>query len=227
MYLLMCAVVPPLLLLFYILHLDKIEREPIGQVLKIFFLGCLSVIPAIILELVGENVLSLFLGGDKTSIIYKALDYFIVVAVSEEFCKRYVMMKFMWNNPNFNYRFDAVIYCAASAVGFAAAENFEYMLVEGTGIILARLIPVHAICGIFMGYYIGQAKVAQRCARRALCRHYKFLSMLVPVALHGFYDFALSSESYFLITLAMLMVVIATIAAFITLRRASKKYAPV
>ena len=53
------------------------------------------------------------------------------------------------------------------------------------------------------------------------------MSMIVPVALHGFYDFALSSESAFLIVLAMLMVVIATVAAFITLHRASKKDAPV
>lgn len=227
MYVLMCAVIPPLLLLFYILHLDKIEREPIGQVLKIFFLGCLSVIPAILLELAGEYVLVRVFGGDKSSILYKAIDYFIVVAVSEEFCKRFVMMKFMWKNPNFNYRFDAVIYCAASAVGFAAAENFEYMLIEGTGILLARLIPVHAICGIFMGYYLGQAKVAERCARTSLCKHYKKLSMIVPVGLHGFYDFALSSESSYLIVLAILMVVIATVAAFITLHRASKTDAPV
>ncbi|MBQ6211825.1 MAG: hypothetical protein IJJ57_02895, partial [Ruminococcus sp.] len=49
-YLVAAAVLPALILLFYIRKQDKIEAEPPGLILKLFLLGALTVIPAGIIE---------------------------------------------------------------------------------------------------------------------------------------------------------------------------------
>ena len=50
MILLIAALAPVALLLHFVYIRDKYEREPIGQVFKVYFLGFLAVIPAMIFE---------------------------------------------------------------------------------------------------------------------------------------------------------------------------------
>ena len=53
------AVLPPLLIAFYIYKQDKFDKEPKELILKSFLFGCLSVIPIVILELIfNENIFS-------------------------------------------------------------------------------------------------------------------------------------------------------------------------
>ena len=54
------AVIPAIFLMFYVYKADKVEKEPIGLLVKIFIGGVLTTISAIILETIGENVLSVF-----------------------------------------------------------------------------------------------------------------------------------------------------------------------
>lgn len=220
------ALFPPLLLMLYIWRLDKQEPEPIGMIIKIFFFGCLSCLPAIVLELLGESVLDSFLSQDSDFILYNAINFFLIVALAEEYCKRFMFMHFMWKHPEFNYCFDAIVYCLASALGFAALENFFYLAGEGTDIVLWRLIPTHSICGILMGYFLGQAKLAEVTGKTAAMSTYKFLSLAMPVLIHGFYDFSLSSGSGELIILAFLMILFLTIFSFKLVHRSAKTDVP-
>ena len=151
------GLVPPILLLIYVWRLDKIEREPIGLVIRVFFMGAASTFIAMVLESIAINGLEL-LGLDHMSYAYMIIDNFLAIALIEEFSKRIPISKLVWNNPEFNYRFDAIVYCLASALGFAATENIFYMMAYGTEIALTRMIPVHAICAVYMGYYLGVAK---------------------------------------------------------------------
>ena len=56
-YIVLIAIAPSLLLILYIYNLDKIEREPVRLLTRLFFLGGLSTVSAMLLEIVGENLL--------------------------------------------------------------------------------------------------------------------------------------------------------------------------
>ena len=219
------GIVPPILLLYYIWTLDKVEQEPIGLVLKTFFFGMLSVIPAVVLEIFGGGLL-IFIGVPYDTWLYYALDCFLVVAFAEEFSKRMMARFSIWNNPEFNYRFDAVLYLTASALGFAAAENIMYLIDSDLGGVLGRLIPVHTICGVFMGYYLGFAKTAELDGDREALKKWNRLSLLVPMLIHGFYDFTLSTGSMAMVLVSLLMVVVLTFRAYRSIRKVAAEDRP-
>ncbi len=216
------SVIPPLILLAYIYKLDAIEHEPVSMLVKIFIFGMLATIPAIILEVIGDTILIIF-GIYSLPGLYTPLIVFLVVAPAEEFCKRSAARLIAWNSPEFNYRFDAVVYWMSAALGFAAAENIIYLFdVPFTQLLSAaavRMIPVHTICGLFMGHYLGQAKAAEAAGNAPLKKRYMRLSLIIPILIHGCYDFGVSVDSSIIPSLTLLGVVILTSTAFRSLKR--------
>ncbi|MDA3812098.1 MAG: PrsW family glutamic-type intramembrane protease [Spirochaetaceae bacterium] len=92
---LLMAIAPAALLLIYFYKQDNAKPEPKKLVLKIFFLGILSIIPAIILELIVSRFHFIF---QFPWLLYFAFDAFIVAALSEEFIKMTVVRKFAFTN---------------------------------------------------------------------------------------------------------------------------------
>ena len=185
------AVLPAVFLMIVIYRQDKIEKEPTGLLLRLFFLGALSTVFAGIIERLLTLLLDLVIRNPYTY-LYHFIMYFCVVALVEEGVK-YLFLRTTWNNPAFNYRFDAVVYGVAVGLGFAAAENLLYMFYLGVGITPLRAvtaIPLHCICGVFMGHYYGMAAACERYQLIQKQKQYHILSLLVPVMVHGFYDFA-------------------------------------
>lgn len=223
---LLWGLVPPVLLLIYVWKLDRIEREPAGLVLRVFLMGALSTFAAMVLESLAMYALEL-MKLDESSYLYLIIDNFLAVALVEEYCKRAPVRKVIWKNPEFNFRFDAIVYCLASALGFAATENIFYMLSYGTEIALGRMIPVHAVCSVYMGYYLGIAKTGDLDGNPQLEKKYTRLSILVPMLIHGFWDFALSTEEDIFYIAALIMIVIVTMTAFNNLHKLSKEDRPV
>ena len=139
------------------------------------------------------------LGGSTLRLV---LENFLAVALVEEACKRWVVLKFAWNHPAFDYRFDAVVYCVFSALGFAALENILYVAEYGFAVAVSRAllsVPGHCFFAVYMGIYLGQAKMAERAMQRYYIElpdetpgQYLRASLLVPTLLHGFWDFSLS-----------------------------------
>lgn len=70
MHLLVIAVLPAAVLMYVIYRYDKVEREPIGLLLAVMGLGMLTTIPAIIWEILGEKVLSLFFWEESLPFIF-------------------------------------------------------------------------------------------------------------------------------------------------------------
>ncbi len=206
---------------------DKVEPEPLNLVLAVLGFGMLTTIPSILFELIGEGILSVFLAED--SVLFTLLDTFFVVALAEEFWKRFVVKKYMWKKPAFNYRFDGIVYCVASSLGFALLENILYVFQNGvgTGIVRAILsVPGHCTFAVFMGYYIGNAKLHQVRGNLKKAKRYMTRSLWVPVVLHGFYDFCLSRESILLTLLFLLFVVVCDVFAIIFVVRGEKQDIP-
>lgn len=78
------------------------------------------------------------------------------------------------------------------ALGFAAFENVKYVYSYGfaTGLVRAvTAVPGHAIFGVFMGYFYGYAKLSDYWGRDEDRKAYLALSVVVPILLHGCYDF--------------------------------------
>ena len=60
--LLLLAILPPLLIAYYVYQKDKYDKEPKSLIIKSFLFGCIGVIPAIVLETFAKGMFtSLFL----------------------------------------------------------------------------------------------------------------------------------------------------------------------
>ena len=210
MILLAAALLPPFYLFYKIYQKDRIESESSGLIVRLFLGGALTTVAASVLELAGTMILNR-IGLDPNRVPYLLLDNFLVIACAEEGVKRFALKKITWRNPEFNFLFDGVVYAAAVSLGFAAAENIMYVTgFGGLGTAFIRAftaIPLHCITGIYMGHFYGMAKYAENQGNRAAMQVYMKQSMLIPVFLHGLYDFLASLEGDFS-TLAFYAVVI-------------------
>lgn len=97
-YLLIAALLPAAALLFYVRKQDKIEAEPGGMIMKFCGFGALTIISAVILETLGGAVLGAVFPED--SLIYIALDNFLIIAGAEEGGKLFALKKGTWKSPN-------------------------------------------------------------------------------------------------------------------------------
>lgn len=222
------AVLPAAVLLIWIGHKDKIEKEPFGLLVKLFLLGALTTVSAVILGTILENIFGIFL--DPESLPGILADNFLSVALIEEGGKYFVLKKKTWNHPAFNYTFDAVVYAVTVSLGFATLENILYLSGGTLNLAIMRgilAVPGHAIDAVFMGYYYGLAKHCDAVGDKAGCRSNLHRALLVPMLLHGFYDFTLSMESDLYIGIFFVFEVIITITAFKKVNRLSREDAPI
>lgn len=183
------ALIPVIVLVVFLLVIDRHEREPARLLGKVFLYGMLSSIPILVIEmfLLRFNVFTGILG-----IMFQA---FIVAGLTEEFMKRLVVMKVAFRHPAFNEKMDGIIYCSFAALGFAAAENIMYLasyFQDTPSVALYRAIfsvPGHMLFAVTMGYYLALAKYAQS---PGMSRDYYSKSLLYPVLLHGTFNTILS-----------------------------------
>ena len=227
--LLLIALIPPLFFLIYIYRQDDIESEPRGMIAGLIGLGALSAIPAVLLELAGSYILYQ-LGLPEESLIYLLLENFLVVGVSEEICKYTAGRLTTWKSPEFNYRFDGIVYMVSSAIGFAALENVLYVFSSGfrTGIFRAILsIPLHTICGMFLGYYYGEGKYLLMHGDKTGSRNAFWKGLFIAVMIHGAYDFLASLESITALVLFVVLVIVVDIVAFRFMKNAEKADSPI
>ena len=215
------ALVPAIALCIKIYRHDKIEKEPLGLLVKLLIAGVVSAIIAIILEIILENLLNRLVVEE--SLFKNFLLYFFVVGFSEEFAK-YIMLKWAsYKSKDFNFTFDAIVYSVFVAMGFAAFENVGYVLIYGfeTGILRAiTAVPMHAVFGVFMGIYYAGSKLYQHNKR------YKVLSVLVPMLIHGTYDFiaSLNMEYSILIFIGFLVIIYASANSIINKSSRNDRY---
>ncbi len=194
--LVIAAVLPALLLMIYIYRKDKIEKEPANLIIKLVIFGGLTVISAVILELTGSWILGRFYDDEETA--YKIIENFVIVAGAEEGGKYFILKRKTWNSPEFNYSYDAVVYAVAVSLGFATVENILYVVTGGFGVAIVRAllsVPGHAVFAVYMGYYYGVAKKASVNGRISAEESNRTMAYIIPVFLHGFYDFCLSMQS--------------------------------
>ena len=195
-YILIPALLPVFLILRYVYRLDKNEREPLGLVLFVVALGAAFALPCGSVESFLTGIFSAIY--NTSTVKFAWIENTICVALVEELSKWLVIMIFVWRNHNFDFRYDGIVYAVSASLGFAALENVLYISQFGTSIALGRAIfsiPGHTTFGVFMGFYISRAKTAFLDGNTRSLRRYKILALVIPMLIHGLYDFLLSDQA--------------------------------
>lgn len=185
------AITPAILLLGAIYLTDRHDREPVKLLLFTYLLGALSVIPSIVVEeiLVRFNLFPGIYGA-----FYNA---FIVAGMTEEYFKRFMILKLPLQSEHFNEKLDGIVYGVFCSLGFATVENIIYVVFTYTNNPFVGLyrgifsVPAHAIFGVSMGYYLSLAKFAKDESEK---KKNRIKSFLIPVLLHGIFDFILMAN---------------------------------
>lgn len=181
---------PSLIWLIFYLRKD-IRPEPKSMVLKIFFLGMLSCLPAIFFEMATFKILSIL------NLFFLNI---IFVSLIEEFLKFLVVKQMVLSDPEFDEPVDSMIYMIISALGFAAGENILLLLPikEGfflqvfgqiLGISTLRFLGatfLHALSSGLVGLFIGLSLRPRKKIWRII-----FFGLFLAIVLHSFYNFSI------------------------------------
>ena len=185
----LAALLPALVLLNYVYRQDRVEKEPAGLLFSLLWQGVKAALAAIVLELIAESILNrFFLPG---SFLHTVLLAFLVVAAVEEGTKYYFLKRRTWKDPNFNYRFDAIVYAVFVSLGFAAFENVQYVFAYGLSVAVPRAllsVPGHMVFSVYMGIHYGRARLRENYGHHIAANAECKLAYWSAVLLHGIYD---------------------------------------
>lgn len=156
---------------------------------------------------------------DGLSVFGLFISVFIGIALIEEGVKYFFLKKYLYAREEFNEPMDGIVYAVMISLGFATVENIGYVFgsesEDGQGLFVAVMrmftaIPLHAVCGIILGYFVGLAKFSEN--SKPLLYKGLFLAILV----HGLYDYFLflgegrgDTEAVQLLILSMITLAIA------------------
>lgn len=185
------ALLPVVWLLFYIYRRDKYQPEPVGQILKAFFMGTLS----ILISFPMAETLSLYT-LDTLPILEKIRMAFFDAAIPEETAKFIMLWLFLRKNPYFDEKMDGIVYAACVSLGFAAVENIMYLFGNydnwvDVGVVRAVFaVPGHFGFGVLMGYYYSLVRFSSLSPVKN-----RILLLAAPILAHGVYDSILMTMS--------------------------------
>jgi len=176
MALILLTIGPPLLILFYIIKSDRF-MEPASAIIKVFLLGVSLLFPAIWLNGIFITDETAYLAG-LTEESLKYLAFILIVTKLQEF----------------DEKMDAIVYGTLISLGFATYENYEYVYLyfpdSSYAIAWARAfsaIPLHAMCGVIMGYHLGMHYFENKSNSNHL-----LLALLIPILVHGSYNYLIN-----------------------------------
>lgn len=194
---LISALTPVVVLLWYIYRKDKVQPEPAKWLLKAFGFGVLSAFLSFVFSVPVSFLLGMEMDANTYSSIREAFaDAFVLAAIPEELAKLIMLWLLLRKNPHFDERFDGIVYAVCIGMGFAGIENVMYLiggLEDGTwirtGIVRALFaVPAHFLFAVLMGYYYSIYQFGiDRSAKT------KVMILAAPIIAHGIYDGILMS----------------------------------
>ena len=185
------ALLPALLLGWWIYRKDSVRPEPPQMLFKACFYGMgsafLSLVITTIMGVMGIMVYDL---GSYVGAVSTAL---FAAAVPEEIAKLTMLWIFLRKNPYYDEYFDGIVYAACVGLGFAGAENILYLFQSedwvGTGIVRGlTAVPAHFAIACAMGYFYSKRHFGDRSNLTAAC------ILGVPIIIHWVYDALAFSE---------------------------------
>ena len=186
------AVGPPLLIVAYIIKADRFP-EPKGTCFLTFVAGTIIIVPAAILN-------------DK---LIPNVSYAYLAGFTEETLKFLTIYFYVSRNTNFDEPMDAIVYGTLVSLGFATFENLQYVYYSGgspdaVAIIRAfTAIPLHACCGIIMGYYFGLYMFKNKDALNL------FKSLFFAIGFHATYNYFATRNVFLMIVVLIILILFA------------------
>ncbi len=180
------SVLPCLLWLAWFWFQDWYDREPWRTVIFTFLLGAVATVAALVFNTMGTLVVGSVLGVTPFSQI---LVLFLVIGPVEEAVKMAAVLAHAYRRPEFNEPVDGVVYSAAAALGFAAAENVLYLARFGSDVFVVRGIlsnPGHALFAAFWGLALSRARTLPNVGSRRVATIVG--GWFAASLLHGLFD---------------------------------------
>jgi RsiW-degrading membrane proteinase PrsW (M82 family) len=177
------GVLPGLAWMAYLRRKDRVRPESPAVLTRAALAGVLATAPIVVVE----AVLSVA-GPDTLTVAGAVFAAFVVAGVVEETGKALCLRSFRWN-PEFDERFDGIVYAGWIGLGFAVVENVlylagaptsgAYVMTFVTRAVLA--VPNHAIWAGLSGYALVRKRFDGKGSG--------LIEGLVPaILLHGLYD---------------------------------------
>ncbi|MEO6132309.1 MAG: PrsW family glutamic-type intramembrane protease [Saprospiraceae bacterium] len=153
--------------------------------INLFFcvlMGFFSALVALAIEYLWNLFLGDFIASHRSLIFFES---FVGVGAIEEAAK-WVWLVFIINSwRSFTRYSDGILYACGIAAGFNLVEASLYIITDGTlmsSIIRSfSAVPVHFLFAILMGFFWSRYTLEQP--------KFFWISLLIPVLLHGLYDF--------------------------------------
>lgn len=214
------AIVPALFLMHYVYEKDTLEKEPASLLWKLVFSGWEAVGISLVLEMIMDDMVlpSFSYPSETIKVIVQAL----CIGLIEEGSKLVFLYRRTWNNPNFNYIYDGIVYAVFVSLGFALLENVFYVFSYGLSVAFSRAllaIPAHMGFAVFMGTYYGSAKLFDIYGLSYKKGRNLTASYLSSVFLHAFYDASAMIETGLSTVIFLLFVIVMY---FIVIRKIKK-----
>lgn len=188
------AVIPALVLIFYMVWRDRLHPEPGGQLVKAFFMGFLTIPLALLFaSLIGQIFMLLSPIEGVGALLVTSL---MQAAIPEESAKLLILWLFLRRCRHFDEHMDGIVYAVCVGMGFATVENILYVTSSGpqflkvlsVGLSRAFLaIPGHFAFAVIMGYFYSLASFKGKQTHRK----YMLMAWGFPVLAHALYDFLL------------------------------------
>lgn len=201
---LLITVIPSILILFYFIKSDKF-KEPKKIIIMTFLLGVMITVPAGYLN---HYILKIFSNGD---VLNDALiGGFFAGGFVEEVLKFLVLYFYILKEKAFNEPMDAIVYGITVSLGFATLENFDYVYFHSAEYNISSLetaiirsisaIPLHAVCGVMMGFYFGMYAFVSGGKNLSL-------ALIVPYIFHGTYNFMVGLGGFYYLIVILIAIV--------------------
>ena len=154
--LLLLAILPGIVISWYIIRMDRHEQEHRGPLTLCFLLGMALTYPSMHLErwmvMLGMSY--------PSSIELKLIVSILLIAIGEELGKFLALVLYPFPRPFFNEPIDGVVYAVMIGMGFATLENIFYASAFGLGTTILRAftaVPAHALFSVIIGGYDDRA----------------------------------------------------------------------
>lgn len=188
------AVIPALVLIFYVVWRDRLHPEPGGQLVKAFFMGFLTIPLALLFASLIGQIFMLLPPIEGVGVLL--VTSLMQAAIPEESAKLLILWLFLRRCRHFDEHMDGIVYAVCVGMGFATVENILYVTSSGpqflkvlsVGLSRAFLaIPGHFAFAVIMGYFYSLASFKGKQTHRK----YMLMAWGFPVLAHALYDFLL------------------------------------
>lgn len=206
---LLLSSIAPALLIMYLIYRHDLEKEPLKMVVIAFFAGVVSIFVSLLFSL----PLSAFENALPSGFLAEFYRAFFTAAIPEELAKWLVFWVIIQRARDFDQYYDGILYAIFISMGFALVENIIYVMKGGISVAILRAIlavPGHMLFAVAMGYFLSLSKFEQG----TLSIRYRAYSLMIPIVLHGTYDFILmymeaKSKTFPLMVLPLLVAFVA------------------